>query len=613
MFIASRTALLITLSLSPSPALASEEPPLAALTLDDECSQGEQCSLSALQTRGRKLSASASGKAEEAERKKQSPMLCMYYPWLPQCQGPPQQPQQPQYQPQPQYQYQPRQQYQPAPQPQYQPRQPADPCVWYPWSPSCMRRSENPNVPAWQRYKEPEPVAKVPTGSAAAESRFQHPKSIYNRKITPPLQIRARGGLAPPRTALQYKGVAWETMHIRGKKEMHIFAVGDWGSLFGSGFKPNIQYAGGATPAVHTMARFRGPCKTPQMVDCFAGKACPAYCHYTPDVDWQAQLRVADQMKQRAQTSKPDYVLNVGDNFYWGGVNTMCGHPMNSIAETTKQQFDGIFESVYTGPDLGHIPWFNVLGNHDWGGFQFNKGWDQQIAYTWASDRWRMPAPFWMQRVEYDDMDFSAEFFMLDSNAMDSKPGNADPNHNICSSQHNPPGANCAANGGAASVKACFKFMWDLWREQQKWMEGKLQASTADWQVAVTHFNCGHQAQWYKKLYQQYGLDLLVTGHTHVQAVFYESKMLGGLTCFITGGGGGITSEGDPSSQRSSQYGFFDLAISKDEIVVESINYNGITLFKRPVKKKDRAASFVEEDEEDVIAEYQKAFNNTKI
>lgn len=27
-----------------------------------------------------------------------------------------------------------------------------------------------------------------------------------------------------------------------------------------------------------------------------------------------------------------------------------------------------------------------------------------RIAYTWASDRWRLPALYWMQRVEYPDL-----------------------------------------------------------------------------------------------------------------------------------------------------------------------------------------------------------------
>ncbi|CAE7445528.1 Acp5 [Symbiodinium natans] len=536
------------------------------MLVEDDCTvdtSGSSCSLVAMQLRGKKLSAEAEDTLEQeahmladselAADEERQPYLCMIYPWLPQC-----------------AQQHPQTNYAPPPMPpMYNPM----------YNPMYQPPSPPPYNPMYQPPVMPSPPPYNPMYQPPV---MPSPPSYHG----PPAStvLSRRGGLDPPASVKTHNGAAWETMRVAGTDLKHIFAIGDWGSLIGVGSgapKAIIQYRGGHTPGPHTMARHRGAgCTTKDMTACMgATGVCPANCHFKAEIDLHAQSLVATQMKKRAPQSNPDFVLNVGDNFYWGGIETECGHPMGQIHPQTRAQFNVIFEQVYNGPGLDGKPWLSVFGNHDLGGFQFNKAWDQQIAYTFASDRWRLPAMYWMQRVEYTDQGFAAEFLMIDSNAMDVKPYDADPEHNLCGRLHNPAGATCAATGGPKDLSECFRWFWDLWNKEQKpWVEQKLQASTADWQVIVTHFTCGTQAEWYKRLRQQFGLDLLVTGHTHTQQVFHNSKMLGGMTCFITGGGGGIVSEGDATPQRSSQYGFFDLTISKEKIVLESINHNGVTL-----------------------------------
>lgn len=402
--------------------------------------------------------------------------------------------------------------------------------------------------------------------------------------------------LAPPRKALSYKGLQWPTLTIQGSKPSHIFAIGDWGGLDGTlhpieGRHNLIVYRGGQTPGPHVFPRDRWDkqhrqciCGHADLVRCFstAGQECPGSCGFVPAIDGQAQLLVAAAFRARAAKNNPQYILNVGDNFYWGGIEKTCGTSMSEISSTARHQFDQVFEGIYSGPGLDNKPWFSVLGNHDWGGRVFTNGWDQQIAYSWASKRWRLPAPYWSQRVEYPNQNFSVDYFMLDSNAMDARDPWLDPDHNICSN-HNAPSADCSSTGGPASTAACKDFFWQLWQEQQAWVETALKQSTAEWQIIVTHFPCGHEAPFYSKLHSDYGLDLLVTGHRHSQELWmpgsYVSKQLGGLACFVTGGGGGITSEASPADMAQwageGQYGFYDLTISKAKILIESINWDG--------------------------------------
>ena len=71
-------------------------------------------------------------------------------------------------------------------------------------------------------------------------------------------------------------------------------------------------------------------CDHKQLVECFNTRGqppCIPECGYVPGVDDNPQILVANAFKARAALNDPQYILNVGDNFYWGGAYQ--SHPAN--------------------------------------------------------------------------------------------------------------------------------------------------------------------------------------------------------------------------------------------------------------------------------------------
>ncbi|CAE7885929.1 PAP3 [Symbiodinium necroappetens] len=175
-----------------------------------------------------------------------------------------------------------------------------------------------------------------------------------------------------PKNALDYNGKEWPTACFNGTEEQRYFIIGDWGGIV-SGSGPPVTFK-----------------NRPTVID---------------PIDTHAQTYVADKMAEVAADLKPKFVLNVGDNFYPGGISS----PGTCNAETDKTDpagqiiFTNVFENVYKGPGLDGVEWWGVLGNHDYGGYHYNVHWDQNIFYTWNSpkSRWLTPALYWKRTAQF--------------------------------------------------------------------------------------------------------------------------------------------------------------------------------------------------------------------
>lgn len=213
----------------------------------------------------------------------------------------------------------------------------------------------------------------------------------------------------------------------------------------------------------------------------------------------------------------------------------------------------------------------------------FVRGWDEMIAYTWGettyggtgTGRWLMPAQYWSAKVIYPD--FSVDYYFVDSNVHETFPPDTDPRHNICSREHNPEKAGCWPQG-PVSLEHCPAWFTKLWNLQMRWLNEKLAKSEADWQIVVTHFPPNWGKKEWQYLCKNHGIDLIISGHVHVQRVYPQGprNFLGDTATIISGGGGGMTSENCPREDgMDDQYGFVDLTLSKQTIKIEMISHAG--------------------------------------
>lgn len=157
------------------------------------------------------------------------------------------------------------------------------------------------------------------------------------------------------------------------------------------------------------------------------------------------QRDVAVRMGESAELLGARFIISVGDNFYENGVTGV-----DDPAWKTS------FEDIYTAPSL-QVPWYAVLGNHDYRGNT-----QAQIDYSAISHRWRLPAR-WYRFTEHTPDLAQLELFFVDTSPM----------------------IRLYYEHGARLVKVADQEA--NVRVQLAWLDAALGASKADWKVVVGH------------------------------------------------------------------------------------------------------------------------------
>lgn len=263
------------------------------------------------------------------------------------------------------------------------------------------------------------------------------------------------------------------------------------------------------------------------------------------------QRAVAEQMGRAATEIGSQFVAALGDNFYERGVTS-----------AQDPQWRSSFEDVYTAPSL-QIPWYAILGNHDYLGAP-----EAEIEYAQLSSRWRMPDRYY--KVEGASLSAPhVDLFFLDTSPL------------VHSYRRNV--ASAIARNVASQDAA----------EQLAWLDRELGRSQAPWKFVfghhtiysggLMHGNTTELVQQVLPILQRRGVQAYINGHEHD----LQHLRIGGMDFICSGAGSEVRPTGPIEGTRFalSRSGFASFKVARDSLELEFRDYAGASVYRTVVTR----------------------------
>lgn len=274
------------------------------------------------------------------------------------------------------------------------------------------------------------------------------------------------------------------------------------------------------------------------------------------------QKATAREMSKVAEQVGADFVLALGDNFYYKGVDSV-----------DSPRFKDTFESVYTAKSL-KIPWYVVAGNHDHIGNV-----KAQIEYSQKSNRWKFPAYYYELNFHIPNTQKTLTIIMLDTVMLC---GNSD---DFSDSQPKGPLREIDAN------------------RQLVWLQERIARSKADFLLVAGHYPVWSVSehgptqcllQQVHPLLIKYKATAYLCGHDHNLQYIEES----GVGYVVSGAGNFL----DPdvrhwnhvpkgsikffTGQASTHGGFVHAEVAQDKMVLTFYQAKGTSLYRTVLSQR---------------------------